>query len=117
MKAEVAAALDGAWDDVDVSIREATPVRCPRCNERVDGWFHDAMRRASAGDFSAFEGPMPCCTTRVAMTEFRARWPSGLAQFAIVVGGSEPARFLEDEELARVVRAVGCDVRQALSRA
>ncbi|GAP12843.1 hypothetical protein LARV_00583 [Longilinea arvoryzae] len=65
-------------------------ITCPICNAVLeDGWWQDAMDKASENGFRDLAVELPCCGQKTTLNDLRYQWPAGFAQFSIEIHNPE----------------------------
>lgn len=65
-------------------------ITCPICNTVLeDGWWQDAMDKASENEFQDLIVELPCCGQETTLNDLRYEWPAGFAQFSIEIYNPE----------------------------
>ena len=84
---------------------------CPLCGAELDqGWWLDAMDRASEQDFARLAVTVPCCDAVTDLNELRYHWPQGFARVVLEVLNPGTDRVPE-ALLAELRVLVGCELR------
>ena len=89
-------------------------VSCPKCGADLKDWWGDALGRARESQFADLSVVTPCCQHQTTLNDLRWDFPAGFARFEMEA--ENRGDYLEPGQLGELEHAIGCPLRQVLSR-
>jgi len=89
-------------------------VNCPACGADAEGWWMEALEKASESSFADLSVHAPCCAARIDLNDMKFGWPAAFGRFFLEIANPSNST-LAPELHAQVEQAVDCKLRTVVA--
>ncbi|MGI9235560.1 MAG: hypothetical protein ACR2RD_18155 [Woeseiaceae bacterium] len=98
-------------------------ILCPACGDRFEldpftegdagmTWWYKVQDSMMGITVEDLQTTMPCCNASIPFTTLSFDWAAGFARFELSIWNPNISRTLNEEELTKLERTLGCELRQ-----